>query len=77
MSDPVRDLCLSARLEFFDGSMEGKVRLESIDALLDKPMLLGCTTDIDGIEFVNDSGRSVTVRTCREYRAARALDITP
>ena len=64
---------LSARLEFFDGSMEGKVFTESLDALLDKPLLFGCTTDIDGIEFVNDSGHSVTVRTCREYRAARAV----
>jgi hypothetical protein len=63
---------LSAELEFFDGSTESKVRSESIDALLDKPMLFGGTKDIDGIEFVNDSGRSMTVRTCREYRAARA-----
>jgi hypothetical protein len=63
---------LSAELEFFDGSTEGKVRSESIDALLDKPMLFGGTKDIDGIEFVNGSGRSMTIRTCREYRAARA-----
>jgi hypothetical protein len=63
---------LSAGLEFFDGSMEGKVRAESIDELLDKPLMFGGTTDIDGIEFVNDSGHSMTIRTCREYRAARA-----
>ncbi|MBZ5493177.1 MAG: HNH endonuclease [Acidobacteriia bacterium] len=68
---------LSAGLEFFDGSVEGELRKESIDALLDKPVLFGSTRDIDGIEFVNNSGSSMTIRTCREYRVARAAGYYP
>jgi hypothetical protein len=63
---------LTASLKFSDGTVEGEVQTESIDALLDKPILLGGTKDIDGVEFVNDSGRSLKIRTCREYRGARA-----
>jgi|HubBroStandDraft_2_1064218.scaffolds.fasta_scaffold21234_2 hypothetical protein len=62
---------LSAGLDFVDGPAEDKVRTWSIDALLDRPVLLGGTKGIDGVEFVNDSGSSMTIRTCREYRAAR------
>lgn len=73
----IRSFSLSVELEFFDGSVEGELRKESIDALLDKPILFGSTRDIDGIEFVNDSGSSMTIRTCREFRVARAAGFYP
>jgi hypothetical protein len=72
-----RALPLSAELQFADGSAEHKVREEDLERLLDRPVLIGGTPSIDGIDFVNDSGSSLTVRTCREYRAACASGYYP
>lgn len=63
---------LTRSLEFVDGSLEGAVRQEDLDRLLDKPLLIGGTSTIDGLKFVNDSGSSIVIRTCREYRSAIA-----
>jgi hypothetical protein len=68
---------LSRSLEFADGSTQETVRPEEIDALLDKPVLVGGSKTIDGVEFVNDSGGSMKVRTCREYRAAQGAGFYP
>ncbi len=63
---------LSTGIEFVDGSWNGSDNSAKIEDLLDRRVLLGGTTNIDGVEFVNDTGGSMTVRTCREYRAAKA-----
>jgi hypothetical protein len=66
---------LSHGLEFADGSRTGSIRQEDIENLLDKAVLVGGSAEIDGVQFVNDSGTSMKVRTCREYRAARAAGL--
>jgi hypothetical protein len=63
---------LSIEVDFFDGPMERRIRQDEIDKLLDKQVLLGGTASIDGVEFINGTGQPLVVRTCREYRAARA-----
>ena len=68
---------LTQNLEFVDGSTEGSVRPEEIEKLLDKPVLIGGTSSIDGLEYVRDSGQCMIVRTCREYRAAIASGYYP
>jgi hypothetical protein len=68
----VNDISLSTQIEFADGEWDGKGPPAEIERLLDRPVLLGGTTSIDGVEFVNDSGGSMVIRTCREYRAAKA-----
>lgn len=68
----VQGLPLTTEIEFVDGRLEGHAFPREIEALLDRPILFGKTTSIDGIELVNGSGTSTTIRTCREYRAAKA-----
>jgi len=71
-----RSFLLSTDLEFRDGSRLGAIPPAEVDELLDKPLLIGRSKDIDGIEFVGDYENPMVVRTCREYRAARAAGYT-
>ena len=68
----VKSFPLSTQIEFVDGEWDGRDCLQEIEKLLDRPILFGGTTSIDGIEFVNDAGGSMVIRTCREYRAAKS-----
>jgi hypothetical protein len=68
----VKGFPLSTRIDFQDGPWDGQDRTDGIEELLDRPILFGGTRSIDGVEFVNGSGGSMAVRTCREYRAAKA-----
>ena len=68
----VKNFPLSTQIEFIDGEWDGRDSLEEIEKLLDRPILFRGTTSIDGIEFVNDTGGSKVIRTCRDYRGAKA-----
>jgi len=63
---------LTSEIEFVDGRLECRAFSREGEGLLDRPILFGKTTSIDGIEFVDGSGNSTIIRTCREYRAAKA-----
>jgi hypothetical protein len=68
----VKGFPLSTRIEFVDGEWNGDDLAGNVDGLLDRQILFGETLSIDGVEFINASGSSIVIRTCREYRAARA-----
>lgn len=68
---------LTRSLEFVDGAIEGSIRPDEIEELLDKPVLIGGTTSIDGLEYVHDTGGRMVVHTCREYRTAIAAGYYP
>lgn len=67
----IRAFPLTKEIEFIESTWDGHSSSDDIEDLLDRPVLVGKSTSIDGVEFVNGSGASITVRTCREYRAAR------
>ncbi len=67
----VKDFPLSTQIEFADGEWDGGQCSGEIEKLLDRPILFGGVTSIDGVEFVNETGGTMVIRTCREYRAAR------
>lgn len=67
----VKGFPLSTKIAFMDGEWNGSDHTTEIDQLLDRPILFGGTASIDGVEFVNESGESMVIRTCREYRAAK------
>jgi hypothetical protein len=73
----VNDISLSTQIVFADGEWDGQGSATEIEKLLDRPVLLGGTKSVDGAEFVNDSGGSMVIRTCREYRAAKAARYYP
>ena len=68
----VKGFPLSTRIEFVDGEWDGDLSNNELEALLDRPVLLGKSKEIDGIELVNGQNDSVRVRTCREYRSAKS-----
>ena len=68
---------LGRELTFADGTTEQRISSASIDELLDRPILLGNTLDIDGLDFVNHAGGQMRIRTGREYRAATAAGYYP
>jgi hypothetical protein len=63
-------LTLSKQLVFTDGT-ENTVSQEQVEAFLDRPVLIG-GDPIHFADFGDQSGKRMTVRTCREYRAALA-----
>lgn len=68
----VQGFRLSTEIEFADGKLESHALLREVEALLDRPILFAKTESIDGIEFEKCSGETAIVRTCREYRSAKA-----
>jgi hypothetical protein len=58
-------------LQFADGPTQARIHRGQIEGFLDRRVL------IDGLEFVDDKGRAMAVRTCREYRAARQAGYFP
>ncbi len=62
---------LTSSIKFADESEISEIAQRDIEELLDKPILIGGQTEF-AAEFANSSGNKMTVRTCREYRAARA-----
>ncbi|HEX7289279.1 MAG TPA: hypothetical protein VF532_24055 [Candidatus Angelobacter sp.] len=62
---------LQHAIEFADGSSVAALHLRDVETLLDKPVLIGGSPEF-AAEFVSDSGGKMVVRTCREYRAAKA-----
>lgn len=63
-----RTFLLSRELIFADGVVRA-VSLDGIEALLDRPVLMG-GDPIHAAEFGNGVDQGLAVRTCREYRAA-------
>jgi hypothetical protein len=62
---------LTSSIKFADQSEISEVAQHDIEVLLDKPILIGGRSEFSA-ELVNSSGSKMTVRTCREYRAALA-----
>lgn len=58
------------RLDFNDDGVDVELTPQSTEGMLDRPVLIGSSPSIDGIEFVNGRDETISVRTCREYRAA-------
>jgi hypothetical protein len=63
-------LALSQELVFAVG-VEPSVTAEQVEAFLERPVLMG-GDPIFSADFGDHSGKRMTVRTCREYRAAIA-----
>jgi hypothetical protein len=64
-------LLLGHAIEFADGSDFTSVKQSEIESLLDKPILIGGSSEFVA-EFVSANGSRMSVHTCREYRAAQA-----
>jgi hypothetical protein len=61
-------LTLTRKLVFADGT-EPSVTEEQVESFLDRPVLIGGNPEFYA-DFGDASGKRMTVRTCREYRAA-------
>lgn len=63
-----KGVSLHTPIQFENAEWDGRTDFEQIDNLLDQPVTV--EPNSNGVNFVSSGGRSILVRTCREYRAA-------
>lgn len=73
-----KNICkLLLDIKFADESVVQEIEKNDIDDLWDRPLLIGGSSHIDSISFVNEIGKVIQLRTCREYKNAIELGYEP